>query len=245
MNKLTDIEYWESAQGLPCIDLDENNIIKKWIENSVDIKQIETCIEIGCYPGRYLSIFGDKGVQVNGIDYLPGVLRLKNLCKEKGYKTGNFYCLDFHKDSIEDKFDCVYSLGFVEHFNDWEVVFRKHVDLLSKDGILIIEVPNFCGWLQKVPRLIFDRENYLRHNIESMNLGRWIQLLNDNDLEILRADYFGGYMLWFEKDCGPIESLIRRSALRFLGVLRSIIYLGVDEHPAFSGALGVIARRRS
>lgn len=245
MNKLTDIKYWESAQGHPCIDLNEDNIIKKWIESNADIKQLGTCIEIGCYPGRYLSIFGNHGVEVNGIDYLPEVSKIEALCKEKGYKTGEFYCLDFHKENIEGKFDCVYSLGFIEHFNDWESVFKKHFDLLSKDGILIIEAPNFSGWMQRIPRLIFDRENYFRHNTESMNLNQWVQLLKDNEFEILKADFIGGYTLWFERECGPIESLIRRSILFLLRMLKTTIYHKVNNHQSFSGALGIIAKKRS
>lgn len=244
MNKLTEIEYWQDIQGSPSIDIDDKNVIKLWIEKNIDIKNINRCIEIGCYPGRYLSIFGKYGVELNGIDYIPQVSKLSDLYKNRGYKTGQFYCLDFHEHSIQDEFDCVYSLGFIEHFNNWESVFTRHLDLVSKDGFLIVEVPNFGGWMQRLPRLLFDRENYFRHNTESMDLDLWIDILKKNDFEIIKAESIGGYMLWFEKKCGKRELLLRRIFVRFMRLIQNIIYAGQENHPSFSGALGVIARKR-
>jgi len=198
MSKLTDIKYWENVQGSPIITLEENNIIKQWIEKSVDIKSLNSCIEIGCYPGRYLSIFAKHHVEINGIDYIPETKKIMELYKSKGYKVGEFYCIDFHQKTINNKFDCVYSLGFIEHFIDWEYIFEKHLSLVNNNGLVIIEVPNFRGWLQRIPRILFDYKNYKRHNIDSMNLSRWITILNQNNFDILRAEYIGGYMLWFE-----------------------------------------------
>lgn len=244
MTKLTEITYWENIQGPPKIELEENNIIKKWIEKHVAIKKLKNCLEIGCYPGRYLSIFGKHGVQLNGIDYLPTTPGLAELYKSKGYKVGSFHCLDFHKETIAESFDCVYSLGFIEHFTDWEKIFEKHLNLTKENGIVIIETPNFHGWLQRIPRIIFDHENYKRHNIESMNLDRWVEILTNNNFEIITAEYIGGYMLWFEKDCGRIERLVRRYTTLALQGLKSIIYPKTENHYSYSGAIGVIARKR-
>jgi len=244
MSKLTDIDYWVQVQGPPTITLEENNIIKRWIEKNVDIKQLKSCIEIGCYPGRYLSIFGKYQVQINGVDYLPSTQKLTELYKSKGYEVGDFYCLDFQKNTINNKFDCVYSLGFIEHFTEWENIFMKHLSLVNDNGLVIIETPNFSGWLQRIPRIIFDYKNYKRHNIESMNLGRWLKILNENNFEILRAEYIGGYMLWFEKDCGSVERLARSVFCFVMRALKIALYSKKENHRSFSGAIGVIAKKR-
>lgn len=245
MAKLTDIKYWQSIQGSPCVDIDDNNIIKKWIENNVELKKIRNCVEIGCYPGRYLSIFGDYGIELNGIDYIPNISEIATLCKQKGYKTGYFHCVDFHQNTITNKFDCVYSLGFLEHFKDWAFVFKKHLDLVDSGGLVIIEVPNFRGWMQRLPRLLFDRENYLRHNIESMNINAWEKILEQHNFEIITADNIGGYMLWFEKKCNKPELILRRLFVFFLKIIKNVLYPLQKDHPAFSGAIGIIARKNN
>ena len=66
-----------------------------------------------------------------------------------------------------------------------ELEFQKHIDLVDEKGFIIIETPNFNGFMQRIPRKFFDRENYLRHNIYSMNLKKWEKLLRDNNFEIM------------------------------------------------------------
>lgn len=243
MTRLTDVTYWTKAQGLPDVRIDENNVIYQWITGHVDMTPIRNCIEIGCFPGRYLSIFGQRGVELNGIDFIPSVTKLAALFEAKGYKTGSFHCMDFVEATFAGSFDCVYSLGFIEHFGDWEHVFRKHLPLLRPGGLVIIEVPNFRGWMQRLPRRLFDRENVRRHNLDAMNLRRWREILKDEDFEILREDYIGGYMMWFEKDCGRVERLLRRMVMRMMRALKATLYPGLKDGLEFSGAMGIIARK--
>lgn len=244
MNKLTDIRYWETIQGKPCIELEDNNIIKVWIEENINITALNSCIEIGCYPGRYLSIFGNHGIELNGIDYLSEVSSLAALYSNNGYRVGKFYCLDFHEDTIKDQFDCVFSLGFIEHFSNWQNVFIKHFDLVADGGLLIIEVPNFRGWMQRLPRLIFDRKNYLRHNIKSMDLEIWIDILKKNNFEILKAEAIGGYLLWFERPCGKVELVLRGLFVKFMRLVKGIFYQSQINDVSFSGALIIVARKK-
>ena len=44
-------------------------------------------IEIGCYPGRYLSIFGDLGFTLHGIDLTARTLETKLNLETNGYKA--------------------------------------------------------------------------------------------------------------------------------------------------------------
>ena len=244
MAKLTDLDYWQTSQGRPRLDLDDDNDIKLWIEQHVDFSALDNCIEIGCYPGRYLKIFADKGVEVHGIDYIPNVGDVERLFKALGYRTGSFQCMDFHTDSIDRKYDGVVSLGFIEHFDDWERVFEKHLDLVSDNGMLILEVPNFRGWLQRIPRYLFDRDNFLKHNLKAMDMPRWIEILEINEFEILRADYLGGYKLWFKRKGGRLESAVKRQLLRILRRMKRWVFPSAENHPAFSSTIGVIARKR-
>ena len=199
MENLATLDYWIKAQGELSIYLNENNIIENWINENLHDKNIETSIEIGCYPGKFLTVLGKKGVEVNGIDYIPEVTSMGEIFKRNGYNVGEFINADFTKFKSEKKYDCVMSFGFLEHFINWEEIFEMHLKLVGDNGYVIIEVPNFKGILQKLPRYIFDHQNYKRHNIDSMNLKEWNRILEKNEFEIISSCYFGGYDLWFEQ----------------------------------------------
>jgi SAM-dependent methyltransferase len=245
MNKLTTQNYWVNVQGQPNIKLDNANIIKYWIESQLDFSSIRNCIEIGCFPGRYLSIFADHHVEVNGIDYIPEVSELKDLFLKNGNKVGQFWEGDFFELSINKKYDCVYSLGFIEHFKDWKLAIKKHCELVNENGYLIIETPNFRGFFQRIPRFLFDYKNYKRHNIESMNLYAWEKILKENGFEILNKEYIGGYLLWFENP--PKNKLLIKFKDKIISALKLIVWMifkDQKDHKLFSAAIGIIAIKR-
>ena len=243
--KLTEQNYWVNVQGDINLKLPENHIIKKWIGDHLDFKKINNCIEIGCFPGRYLTIFGDKDIEVNGLDFIPQVELLKTTFEENGYKTGDFIDADFTAYSPKRKYDCVASFGFIEHFKNWDEIFKKHFDYVNKDGYLIIEAPNFRGFFQKIPRILFDNENYKRHNIEAMNLKKWEKLLQENDFEIINASYFGGYQLWDEsKMKNKFFLKIKYYVQKLFFKIQKLLYPNTRENKHFSCFLGIIAKRK-
>ena len=76
---------------------------------------------------------------------------------------------DFFNFSTDRKYDIVFSLGFIEHFNNTRDVILRHVDLLASSGLLLIVLPNLLGlngWIQRR----FDKENYDVHNLKSMEI---------------------------------------------------------------------------
>lgn len=245
MKYLTNVKYWENAQGMPNIKLDNGNLIEKWLNKEFDFTQIGNCIEIGCYPGRYLSIFAEKGIEINGLDYIEDVNQLPNIFRSNGYKVGDFFYYDFLKFNSDRKFDCVFSLGFIEHFENWEEVFIRHLDLVKPDGSIIIEVPNFRGWFQFIPRFLFDRENLNRHNLKAMDLKKWKRILESKGFEITFSGYLGGYLLWFEgKINSRIIKKIKNKSIKYLSNLQKSLFKKTPEHHSFSAAIGIIAKKR-
>lgn len=244
MENLATLDYWIKAQGKLSITLNENNIIESWINQNLNDSNIKTSIEIGCYPGKFLTILGKKGVEVNGIDYIPEVTDMGKVFAENGYKVGEFINADFTKFKTKNKYDCVMSLGFLEHFINWEEVLELHLNLVADDGYVIIEVPNFKGLFQKLPRFIFDYKNYKRHNIDSMNLKKWNKILEKNGFKIISSCYFGGYDLWFEYSSENIYfDKARNFLIRGLKFIRNRCYRNRLEDSSFSCVMGVIARK--
>ena len=245
MKNLATLDYWTDTFQDQNIKLNDNDIIKHWILKYLSFKDSESCIEIGCYPGKYLTIPGDFGVEVNGIDFIKKVSKLSDVFLKKGYNVGEFICEDFTENSIDKKFDYVMSFGFIEHFDDWELIVQNHCDLVDNDGFIIIEVPNFNGFFQKIPRFIFDYDDLKRHNLKSMNLYKWIDILETNGFDIITAEYFGGYNLWFDKEITNKKILFFKKGMIFLlKKLIRIIYSSIPNHKSFSNYLGVIAKRK-
>ena len=244
MTKLTTLDYWTEVQGELNLELGQNNIIEKWINDNLNDDTIKTSIEIGCYPGKFLTILGKRGIEVNGIDFIPAVLSLGTVFKNEGYNVGEFINADFTKYKSQKSYDCVMSFGFIEHFSNWEEIINLHLDLVSDNGYVIIEVPNFRGVFQQVPRFLFDYKNYKRHDISSMNLEKWNKIMTDRGFEIISSEYFGGYDLWFEQ---PIKSRtilkLKKYTLKIARKLRTKIYPNLQDHPSFSCVLGIIAKK--
>jgi SAM-dependent methyltransferase len=243
--KLTEQNYWIDVQGKVNLKLANDNLIKLWIEDNLDLSKIKNCIEIGCFPGRFLTIFGDHGVEVNGLDFIPEVDQLKNVFEQNGYAAGDFINADFTNYLPQRKYECIASFGFIEHFTNWDFILKKHFDYIDKDGYLIVEVPNFRGFFQRIIRVLFDNENYKRHNIQAMNLEKWKKVLLENNFEIIDARYFGGYQLWYEsKNKSKIYFKLRNLLSRILNKIIITVFEKGEESKHFSCVLGIIAKKK-
>lgn len=245
MKNLATLDYWTKAHGEINIELHPNNFVKRWITSNIDLTKIKSVFEVGCYPGKFLTIFGDQGIEVSGIDYIAGVEKLPKIFESKNYKVGQFYNFDFFDFKPKIKYDCVMSLGFIEHFDNWQETMTNHFDYINDNGYLIIEVPNFRGILQRIPRMLFDYENYKRHNLDSMNLKEWNKILYENDFEIIYSGYFGGYKLWFEVEVeGKVNIFLKRQIIKVLSKVRTVFFYNKIDSKYFSCAIGIIAKKK-
>ncbi len=193
--------YWDkSYKDIELTVLGENDPIKKWIESHIS-KFNGKCLEIGCFPGGILTIFGELGYELHGIDLTPRVeVDLPRWLKLKGYRVGQFDRIDILQFSPNEQYDIVSSFGFIEHFSDWRGMLLKHVSLVKKGGVLIIETPNFRGVIQRFLHLAFDKKNYMRHNIDSMKILEWRRIVEEIGFEIIFCGYFGNFLFWVDDD---------------------------------------------
>ena len=78
----------------------------------------------------------------------------------------------FHEDflqwSTSERFDLVYSFGFIEHFNDWPGMIRRHAELVAEGGYLFLTTPYFRK-LQYALHWLLDTPNLRQHNVHAMD----------------------------------------------------------------------------
>lgn len=233
--------YWDNSyQNTQFATLPDRDPIKIWLKTFIP-KGSGTCIEVGCFPGGILSCFGELGYELHGIDLTPRIEQeLPAWLKSKGYSVGTFLQKDFTLFNPKTEYDIVASFGFIEHFSDWQSILVKHASLVKKGGLLVIEVPNFRGPVQRVLHLLLDKENYTRHNIKSMQPKKWESIIKKLGFETLNCGHFGNFMFWVDNENRNwlqklTINLIQSSTKRFLKYL--------PDNSAYSPFCGLICRK--
>ena len=205
VKSLSDEQAWNSF-GDSCKKLDivpRENIIRQWLEkyfSGLDSRD-KSVLEIGCYPGEYLAVFGELGYELNGIDIYAKVTReLPLWLASKNYKVGAFDQVDFFKYPQKRKFDIVCSFGFLEHFTDVREVLIKHASLVREGGYLAVTTPNYRGIVQRMLHLTLNTTVYKGYHIPSMNSSVWKKTLTSLGFEVIRCGGIGSFSFWTDCD---------------------------------------------
>lgn len=188
---------WDTSYEVINLDIsDLNDSIVNFIVNRIPTTTTKDVFEIGCFPGRYLNVFGEKGYELNGVDLTPRVLELNDFFLKRGYKVGQIQKEDFQKLKTR-KYDLVCSFGFIEHYKKFIEIIDMHSGILKENGTLLITAPNFRGGLQYIYHKILDDKNLKKHNLKSMSPRKWEQHLIDCGFQIIYCGYIGSE-LWKE-----------------------------------------------
>jgi cyclopropane fatty-acyl-phospholipid synthase-like methyltransferase len=162
-------------------------------------KQSEkTCLEIGCYPGRNLIFLHKRfGYRVIGVDYCSQFPSIKDILDEERINNYQVFHTDFMDLSINIQADIVISLGFVEHFNNYEYIIQKHVMHTKESGILVIIIPNF-RYFQYILHNIFDAPIIKKHVLDVMHPSILSNTLVSCGVNIIECNYVGTFDWWCE-----------------------------------------------
>lgn len=239
---LADQEYWENSYvGMEFSQPDQDDFIRTWINRHVP-RGTGDCIEVGCFPGRFLSVFGDLGYRLNGIDLASRIdTHVPKWLAAHGYQVGKFDRADFLTFPLEPRYDVVSSFGFIEHFTDWFDVLARHADLVRPGGYLVIEAPNFSGLVQRCLRRLFDPTGLDRHYTPSMNSQGWAEVATRLGFEIVQAGPIANFSFW---KCAPIEEGIRSELMMMLDIIQPILETREETRAhAAAGYHGLIAKR--
>lgn len=197
-NNITDKEYWDNYWSNYRYDkVPEKVVFEKFLPMLVTG---ENFIEIGGFPGVFAAWFYKHGItDVTVLDFYMNREIVRNFEKINGLPENAIQCIrtDFFSFTPERRYDVVFSSGFIEHFEDTGDVIKRHVDLLSDDGQLLILIPNFLGLNGKLQQR-FDRENLKAHNLQSMEIPYLKEIMQTFNLRDVSVDYLGKPMVWLE-----------------------------------------------
>ncbi|HYN80854.1 MAG TPA: class I SAM-dependent methyltransferase [Gemmatimonadaceae bacterium] len=242
---LTNEEYWIRSYGdAGFVEYEPDNDHFRLLFRYVDPEALDSVIEVGSYPAPFLAALGRYGCELNGIDFHPAnATAVPAWLKACGYKVGSFFTQDFLEFSPHRKYDLAYSLGFIEHFTNFEEIILRQASLVKPGGYIFLSTPNFAGSIQKWLHYLLDRSNLEKHYLPSMNPLRWAEALERQGFEVLFAGYYGNIGFWVD----PVAK--RSSANRLVSkaithLFWNIRKLSKADSRHFSVFCGLVAIRR-
>lgn len=208
--------------------------LRSWIEKNIPDTANGACIEIGCFPGKFLAIFGQKGYTLSGIDFFPGTTtQLPKWLNSGGFHVGDFYEEDFFTADISGQYDIVSSFGFVEHFENLSAVIARHVALAHPGGTIILDVPNLASPPYSLLYRILEPEVLKNHVRSVMNKETLERAFEENGCTIRNAEYVGNFYFRFVTKHNYIRKLIENGVNLFTPILNllprrmSARYIGI------------------
>ncbi len=199
-NKLTGQNFWEEYwegkpghQGGKKTSLLIREILKAF-DHYLPAEKGLTILEVGGALGEYLLYLTRRfDYKAYSLDYSRiGNEQTLETFSKAGYPVEVFERDLFSDNSDLPKFDIVFSLGFIEHFDDPVKVVAKHLDLLKPGGILLLGVPNYAGIYRPVlKRLAPSIEQ--THNMDIMDIGNWRIFEEEFLLKPVFTGYIGGF----------------------------------------------------
>lgn len=150
-------------------------------------------LEVGGAPGGYLAyIHRGCNCRCAILDYSSsGCALARENFKALGIEL-DVYQRDLFAAGLPNHFDFVYSLGLIEHFDDFSAVVAAQAKLVKPGGALLIGVPNFRGVNGWFARRI-DRARFNSHNLAAMDAAGWDGFEQELGLQRLFRGYVGGF----------------------------------------------------
>ena len=153
-----------------------------------------TILEIGGGQGEYLLYLTQRfGYKAHSLDYSRiGNEQTNAIFAKAGIPVELFERDLFSDNSDLPKFDIVFSLGLIEHFDEPGIVVEKHLGLLKSGGLLLLGVPNYGGIYRPVLKLLAPAVE-ATHNMDTMNLENWRSFEERFTLQPIFTGYIGGF----------------------------------------------------
>ena len=198
-DRYTSKEHWNNYFADYSPKIVERVFFAEIFEKHLKRDPSKTVLEVGCAGGEYLCYMAKKFAFVPwGVDYSDEIKKTNELFVFNGLPEPSLYQGDFFNWRPDRAFDVVFSIGFIEHFEDTRGVIQKHVDLLAPGGKLIITLPHFAH-LQYVFHWLLDRENLRVHNTRMMRLPAIRRALEGLPVRLEHLDYYQTFGFWTER----------------------------------------------
>jgi len=242
--KLTSREYWQKYYNKTYFEKEQieticgvyDDLWKKFIRHK-DNDKGGKIIEVGAFPGRYISYLSKKYRLIpTALDYNNNIHLIKKSFNAMGVKKYSLIKEDFLKVTLNKKYDYVYSIGFVEHFINFGKIMENHLKLLGDRGRLLIMIPNKRG-LRRLYGYLCDYENLKKHNLKCMDKSIFHSFAKENNLRIISNEYIGG----FQYSVHQRMNLPQKLLFRIVRLLSLFFNSYIEKNPHWLYSASIVA----
>lgn len=106
-------------------------------------------LDVGCGEGYALAFFRAKGWQVKGIDFSSSGVESKNPSCRDVLAVGDVFELLKQEIASGQKYQVVWLQNVLEHVLDPIALLSSLRELVEKDGVTVVTVPNDCSIVQQ------------------------------------------------------------------------------------------------
>lgn len=137
-------EYVEHSDNRDGIINRMYHVGRKWMMN-YKLKMLKrystgtSILDVGSGAGYFLNFMKQNGYQTNGIEISAKAVAN---CKEK-YGIEAFSPSDFMEQTVPGKYDLITMWHVFEHVYQYDEYFKSFENYLTKDGALVIAMPNY------------------------------------------------------------------------------------------------------
>ncbi|MCC7297674.1 MAG: class I SAM-dependent methyltransferase [Bacteroidia bacterium] len=225
------IAYWESHRDEVNTVVPAQNLFSGVFQNAIGQSNIKSSCELGGFPGTF-SIYLRRKYQLDTtlVDYVIHQDLLKDVLATNQLNPDDLKIIeaDIFNYQPQTQYDLTFSIGLIEHFEDTKKIISLHLDYMKPGSKLVIFLPNFRGlngWFQRN----FDRENYDKHNIKSMDVNMLRSVCTELQLKDIQVSWFGKFGVWLERENQkPTWVRLLKKAVWFVGKVVSKI-LPIDS----------------
>jgi cyclopropane fatty-acyl-phospholipid synthase-like methyltransferase len=192
MSDVAGKDYWNAVwEKLPPVRHYEGPVYEQHpvLANFLSSAGGGEAIEIGCGSGNYMIYIAKEfGYRISGLDYSDNMDYVRANLAFNGIRDADLFNIDFFDFKPAKKYDLVLSGGFVEHFDDYEGVVRRHAELAKPGGLVVIIVPNLTH-IHWILCSICAPEVLRVHRFPLMRKGVLKSALEKSRLTVLHCDY--------------------------------------------------------
>ena len=238
------LHYWESHRADVVVEVPEKNMLSPIFEQVISQHKSKTSCELGGFPGTYSIYLRRKyGLETTLVDYVIHPEILQDVLKINALQAADLGVIeaDIFNYEPQTTYDLVFSIGLIEHFESTEKVISLHIPYIKPGGNLVIFLPNFRGmngWFQRT----FDRENYDKHNISSMDVDLLRNICTNLGLQDVQVQWFGRFGIWLERE--HEKSLFARILKKITWFVGKVIFkfIPIDSR-LFSPYIALVAKK--
>jgi 2-polyprenyl-3-methyl-5-hydroxy-6-metoxy-1,4-benzoquinol methylase len=195
-----------------------------FIKNKTSLK----VLEIGGARGNILkNIYLFCNCKIASLDFsrVGNKFLSSNLSKEN-IKPYKIITADLFTYKAKREYDIVYSLGFVEHFSQLDVILKLHLKFLKNEGVLIIGFPDLTN-INGVLLKYLNKNLYEKHSIKIMEKSIFQRAIKKINCKLISFQNISGYepnMISYERDSSQsfLKVFFYKLAAKILHLLKKI-----------------------